>query len=205
MGPLFYIILPAAFVGLAIPFLIPVSLRFDSTQRFLGVRWIGISFTKNLARKRLKRSKEVPVIGEKIEEPKEKPEKKKREKIRAGGKLLLKERELTFELLQRGYHSILDLVRSVSIRELEGSFSTTDPMWNGVLAGILTQIHVRNVNLSANFQNLNYVRGSLQVRPYRVVKIAGGLLIRLPYRKIIKALLSIRKSSERRNHHGKCA
>ncbi|NIO05493.1 MAG: hypothetical protein GTN74_13025 [Proteobacteria bacterium] len=205
MGPLFYIILPATFVGLAIPFVIPISLRFDSTQRFFGVRWMGISFTKILARKRLKPPKEVPVIREKIGKPKEKPEKKKREKIRAGGELLLKERELTFELLQKGYRSILDLVRSVSIRELEGSFSTSDPMWNGVLAGMLTHIHVKNVNLSANFQNVNYVRGSLQVRPYRLVKIAAGLLIHLPCRKIIKTLLSIRSSSERRNHRGKCA
>jgi len=205
VGTLVYVLLPAIPLGIAALLSIPVSLRFDSTQRSLHVGWMGLSFTKSLARKRLEPSKEVPVTRKETEKPKEKPKKTKKGKISVAGKLLLKERELTIELFQRGYRPILDLFRSVSIREMEASISTPDPMWNGVLAGIFASVPLKDVKLSANFQNVNYVRGSLQVHPYRVVKIAAGLLIRLPYRRIIKTLLSIKKSTERRNLHGKRA
>ncbi len=205
MGPLFYIILLAILLGIAALLLIPVSLRFDSTQRSLHVGWMGLSFTKSLARKRLKPAKEVPVIRKETKKPKEKPEETKKGRISVAGKLLLKERELMIELLQRGYRSILDLFRSFSIREMEASVSTPDPMWNGVLAGIFASVSLEDVKLSANFQNINYVRGWLLFRPYRVAIAAAGLFIRLPYRHIIKTLLSIKKSTKRRNHHRKRA
>ncbi len=170
----------AIFLGiLAFP-LAPISLRFDSTQKYLSVGWMGLSVEKKLGRKKPRR-------------PVEKPEREKKRNIKAIGLRLAKDSDLILELFQKGYRSMIDILRSASIQEIEATFSTPDPMWNGVLYGILTNMHFQNVNLSMNFQNINYVRGYLQFYPYKTVKVAAGLLIRLPYRRIIRTALYIRK------------
>jgi len=141
---------------------------------------MGLSVEKRLSRKKPRRSVE-------------KPERKKKRNIKAIGLRLAKDRDLILELFQKGYRSMIDVLRSVSNQEIEATFSTPDPMWNGVLYGILTNIHFENVNLSMNFQNINYIRGCLQFHPYKIVKVSLGLLIRLPYRRIIRTALYIKK------------
>ena len=180
MGALPYIILLAISLGILVFLLTPVSLRFDSTQKYLNVEWMGLSITKSIGRKKPGR-------------PKEKAEKEKKGKIKALGLRLLRDRGLIFELLQKGYRSMIDLLQSVSIREIEATFSTPDPVWNGVLYGIFTNIHFENVNLSMNFQNINYVRVWGQFYSYKIVKVGAGLLIRLPYRRIIRTALYTKK------------
>lgn len=180
MGALPYIIPLTISMGILVFLLIPVSLRFDSTKKYLSVRWMSLSVTKRLGSKKPKRLKV-------------KPEKEKKPNIKAIWRLLLKDRYLIFELFQKGYRSVIDMLQSVSIREMEANFSTPDPMWNGVFCGIFANIHLENVNLSMNFQNINYVRGCLQFYPYKVVKVAAGLLVRLPYRRIIRTALYVKK------------
>jgi len=168
-------------LGILIALLVPVSLRFDSTERYLKLGWLGLSVTKDLGRK-------------KPRTPREKPEKERKRTIKVIiGRCLLKDRDLCLELFQKGYRSARDMVKAVSIRELDVSFSTPDPMWNGVLCGIFANIHLENVTLGANFQNLNQVRGWLRFYPYKVIQVAAVLMIRLPYRRIIRTALYIRR------------
>ncbi len=175
MGALSYIILLTLTVAILGFLLIPVSLRFDSTEKSLTVRWMSLSVTKTLGREKPRRPKE------------------KKWTLKAFGRGLLKDRYLFAELLQKGYRTVIDLVRSVSIREMEATFSTPDPLWNGVLWGVFANIHLENVSLSMNFQNINSVRGWLQFHPYRIIKVAVGLLIRLPYLRIIRTASSIKR------------
>lgn len=180
MSVLPYVVLLGISVGILALLLIPISFRLDSSQRSLTVGWMGLSVTRRLGRKKARR-------------PEEKPEKKKRRTIKAIGRLLLKDKYLILELLQKLYRPLLCMLRSASIREIEAKFSTPDPLWNGVLYGIIANIHHKNVKLSVNFQNINYLRGCFQIYPYRVVNAVTGLLIRLPYRRISRAVLSVKK------------
>ena len=176
-----YLIALTIFLGIVGLLLAPVSLKFDSALRSLQVRWMGLSISMRLA-------------GKKPRKLKERPQRDRKHRIGAIGATLFKDRDVIFELLQRGYHLVIDVVRSLSIRELQANFSTSDPMWNGVLYGIFSGIHFDNVDLSVNFQNINSVKGWFQLYPYKLIKVAAGVLIRLPYRRIVRAALDIRRA-----------
>lgn len=178
MEVLFYIVLLVLFMGILASLMIPVSVRFDSTEKYFNVDWMSLSLTRLLRRKGPRR-------------PREKPEKKRH--IIAIGRFLLRDRNLGLEIFQRGYRSVTEMVQSVSIREMEANLSTPDPMWNGVLSGVFANIELENVSLSTNFQNINSVKGRLQVYPYKIIKVVTGFLVRLPYRRIIKAALHTKK------------
>lgn len=162
--------------------LTPVSLEFDTAKKSLHVGWMGVNLRIRLGRRKPARSKAGP-------------ERKKKSRARAIGLYLFEERDLIFELFRKACRPLVNLLRSVSIRNVEGSFSTPDPMWNGVLYGICFNLPLENVHLSANFENINYLRGAVQFYPYKIVETAVPLLIWLPYRRIIRAFLFIRKSS----------
>jgi hypothetical protein len=149
---------------------IPVSLEFDTVKKSLKFGWMGVDL-----RIRLDRWKSH---------------------AKAIGLYLVEERGLIFELVQKAHRPLMRLLQSVSIRNIEASLSTPDPLWNGVLYGICFNLPLENVHLSANFRNINYVKGELQLYLYKVVEAAVPLLIGLPYRRIIRAFLSIRKSSD---------
>ena len=159
----------------------PVSLEFDTVKKSLTVGWMCIHHRVRLGRRKPAR-------------PKAEPERKKKSHAKAIGLYLLEERDLIFELFRRARRPLVKLLRSLSIRNVEGSFSTPDPMWNGVLYGICFNLPLENVHLSANFENINYVKGGVQFYTYKIVETAVPLLIGLPYRRIIRAFLSIRKS-----------
>jgi len=159
----------------------PVSLQFDTVRKSLYVRWMGVALGIRLGRREPAPSKAEP-------------EKKKKSYAKAIGLYLFEERDLIFELLRRARRPLVRLLRSVSIRNVEGSVSTPDPLWNGVLYGICFSLPLENVHLSANFENINYLKGGVKFYPYKIVETAVALLIGLPYRRIIRAFLSIRKS-----------
>jgi hypothetical protein len=175
-----YGIILAIIAAILVFLLIPVSLRFDSTHKHLTVTWMGLSLTKRLGKEKPRPAKETP-------------EKEKKRTIKAIGKRLLKDKHLTFELLQKAYGTAIDMLRSVSVRKMEATFSTPDPLWNGMLWGIFSNIHLENVDLSVNFQDVNDMQACLEIYPYRIVNIAAGLLIRLPYRRIIRAAWYFKK------------
>jgi hypothetical protein len=161
----------------------PVSLEFDTVKKSLHVEWMGVALRIRLGRRKPARSKAEP-------------ERKKKSQAKAIGLYLVEERDLIFELFQKARRPLVKLLRSVSIRNIEGSFSTPDPLWNGVLYGICFNLPLEYVHLSANFENINYVKGGVQFYPYKIVETAVPLLIGLPYRRILRVFLSIRKSSD---------
>jgi len=175
---LFYIVLLVLFMGILAALMIPVAVRFDSTEKYVDVEWMSLSLTRLLRRKGPRR-------------PREKPKKKRH--ITVILRFLLRDRYLALEFFQRGYGSVTEMVQSVSIREMEANLSTPDPMWNGVLSGVFANIDLENVSLSTNFENINSFKGRLQVYPYKIIKVVTGFLIRLPYRRVIKAALSTKK------------
>jgi hypothetical protein len=162
---------------------IPVSLEFDTVKKSLKFGWMGVDLRIRLDRWKPGRSKAEP-------------ERRKKSHAKAIGLYLVEERGLIFELVQKAHRPLMRLLQSVSIRNIEASLSTPDPLWNGVLYGICFNLPLENVHLSANFRNINYVKGELQLYLYKVVEAAVPLLIGLPYRRIIRAFLSIRKSSD---------
>ena len=171
-------------IGLLVLLMVPIKLRFDSRQRRLTVHWMGLSATRRLGGKK-------PRVTE------EKGEREKRRIIKTVGRLFLKDKYLIFELLLRVYRPFVYLLRSVSVRELDASFSTPDPMWNGVLFGIANNVHHKNVRLSVNFQGINYLRGCFEIRPYRLLHATISMLVRLPYRRIIRNILGMRKNERK--------
>jgi hypothetical protein len=161
----------------------PVSLKFDTVKKSLHAGWMGVDLRIRLGRRKPARSKAEP-------------ERKKKSHAQAIGLYLVEERDLIFELLCKARRPLMKLLQSVSIRNMEGSFSTPDPLWNGILYGICFNLPWEKFHLSANFENINYVKGEVQLYLYRVVETVVPLLIGMPYRRIIRAFWAIRKSSE---------
>jgi len=161
----------------------PVSLEFDTVKKSLRVGWMGVDLGIRLDRRKTQR-------------PKTEPESKKKSYARAIGLYLFEESDLIFELIRKARRPLMRMMQSVSLRNIEGSFSTPDPLWNGVLYGICSNLPLENVHLATNFKDINYVKGELQLYPYKIVETAVPLLIGLPYRRIIRAFLSIRKSAD---------
>lgn len=184
MEMLSYGIPVAILMGVLAVLLIPVSVRFDSSQKSLTVVWMGLSWSKRLSREKLRR-------------PGQRPEKEKWLTPGRVFRCMLKDGHLALELLQKLHRPLMHLLRSVSIRKIEASFSTPDPMWNGVLYGVIANIHRENVKLSVNFQEINYLRACLQVQPYRVLNTAIALVLRLPCRRIIRAIVDIKKEERK--------
>jgi hypothetical protein len=184
VGVLSYMVVLAILIGVLVLLMAPIKLRFDSRQKRLTFHWMGLSATRKLRR-------------EKLGETQEEGEREKGRIIKTVGRLFLKDRYLTLELLLKAYRPFVYLLRSVSVRELEASFSTPDPMWNGVLFGIVNNIHHKNARLSVNFQGINYLRGCLEIRPYRLLHATISMLVHLPYRRIIRTILGIRKTERK--------
>ncbi len=95
-------------------------------------------------------------------------------------------RDLVWELLNRLGRFVLEVLRTLSFRDSEATVSLPDPMWNGVLYGVLTNIHLENVDLSVNFEQRNYAKIWVTVYPYRLALQLADLLIRLPLLNIIR-------------------
>ena len=164
--------------------LTPLSLEFDTDKKSFQVGWVGIYIRIRLGRRKTGRLKAEHG-------------RKRKSHVEAIGLFLIEESDFIFELLRKARHPLMKLLQSVSIRHIEVSLSTLDPLWNGVLYGICLNLYWENVNLLVNFRNLNYVKGELQLYPYKIIDTALRLLIGLPHQKLIRAFLAIRGSSGR--------
>ena len=161
----------------------PVSLEIDTVKKFIRIGWMGAGLRVGLDRRQSGRSKAEPG-------------RKKKSHAKAIGLYLVRESDLIWELDRKARRRLWRLLQSVSIRNIEASLSTPDPLWNGVLYGICCHLPLENVRLSVNFRNINSVKGELQLYLYKIVETAVPLLIGLPYRRLIRAFLSIRKSTD---------
>lgn len=173
MNYLSYFIFGVLLLGLAI-LAVPISLGYDSTENCFKVNWLGLTITRRLGR-------EKPA---KIRQPvTQKPKKNYGRAILAR---LWQQGELMAELINQAGKFVLELCRLLSFRNSEAAVSLPDPMWNGVLYGVLTNLPWQEVNLSVNFENRNYAKIWVTFYPYRVAGKLAALLIRLPYLHLLR-------------------
>ena len=178
-----YSILAVMLVLVVVIMAAPISLGYDSTENWFRVKWLGLTITRRPTAKKLERA------------PKKLP---KKWQIRglALMRRLWQVRDLLLELTRRLGQFGFDLFQASSFRDSEATVSLPDPMWNGVLCGMLTNIHLKDLNLSVNFENRNYARIWMTVYPYRVVPKLLVLLLRLPYIRMVRFAWDLKKSRQ---------
>jgi hypothetical protein len=184
MNYLAYFILGALLLGLAL-LAVPISLGYDSTQKWFQVTWLGLTLTRRLGREK----------PEKIRQPATpKPRKNYGRAVRAR---LWQERDMLVELILQAGRFVLEVIRSLSFRDSEASLSLPDPMWNGVLYGVLANIHLAEMNLSVNFEQRNYAKIRVTLYPHRVARSLAALLIRLPYLNLLRLTWDLKSRAKR--------
>lgn len=158
----------------------PISLGYDSGEKWLKIKWLGLSLTKRL-------------VDEKPKKQKTSTAKRKR---RGGAmfKRLWARRELCLELIQRGLRFMLEVVKGLNFRDSRASVCLPDPMWNGLLFGVVSTIHLEQVSLSVNFENRNYVKIQVVIYPYRVASKLAAFLLQLPYIRIVRFAWDLKKT-----------
>ena len=171
MNYLGYFILGVLLLALVI-LAVPISLGYDSVEKWFQVRWLGLTITRRLGQ-------------EKPEKIREKTAKKKNYG-RAIMARFWQKRDLVLQLLPQLGRFGLEVVRTLSFRDSVASFSLPDPMWNGIIYGVLCNLHLKEVNLSVNFVQRNYARIWVTVYPYRVARQLAVLLLHLPYLQMLR-------------------
>ena len=166
-----YAILGGLLLGIVL-LAVPISLGYNSAEKWFKVKWLGLTIAWGLGR-------EQPLTVRRKTGP---------GKVKGGAILprLWRQRELVAELITRLGRFSLEVCRTLSFRDSEASFSLPDPMWNGVLYGVLTGLQLENVNLSVNFENRNYAKLWVTAYPYRVAWKLAALLVRLPYLHLLR-------------------
>ena len=162
----------------------PISLSYDSVGNWLRVKWLGLTFTTRPGAAKAKKSRKIT-------------KKKKKRKVHGFALMgrLWQQRDLVAELIHRFGRFILEVLRTLSFRDSAAGLSLPDPMWNGVLYGILTNVRLQNVTLSVNFEDRNYAKILVTVYPYRVAGKLLLFLIRLPYLTLLRFVWDLRKLS----------
>lgn len=156
--------------------IVPLSLGYDSREKVLQGKWFGLSFTKKLRPRK---------------PPRKRKKKKKTDKTIWRG--LLADRGLALELLKKTVKFVVDLGRTLSFQDTEVRLSLPDPAWNGVLYGILTNLDLKNVQLSVNFYDENHAKLWVTLYPYRVAFQVAVFMINLPGIRIVKAFYKHRR------------
>ena len=166
------------FLGMAL-LIVPLSLGYDSGEKVLQGKWLGLTFTK-----RLRPGKPRKPRGDR------KPKKKADKTIWRG---LLADRGLALGLLKKTVKFVIDLGRTLSFKDTKVSLSLPDPAWNGVLYGILTNLDLQDIQLSVNFYHQNHAKLWVTLYPYRVVFRVAAFIISLPGVRIVRAIYKQRR------------
>ena len=174
-----YVILGALLVGLLM-LVAPISLGYDSGEKWLRITWLGLTLKKGLEEEKPKKKKALA------------PKKKRRGRARL--LRLWEKRELCLELGHRVWRFMLEVFRTLNFRESEASVSLPDPMWNGLLYAMVSNIHLENMDLSVNFENRNYAKIRVTVYPHRVAGQLAILLLKLPYVRILRFAWDLKKA-----------
>ena len=175
-----YLILGAILVMLVI-LAAPISLGYDSVDRRFMVKWLGLTMTKRLEVEKPKKLQKI------------KPKKRKISALTVLRRLW-QQRELCLELTNRVGRFVLEVFRTLKFRDSEASVSLPDPMWNGLLYAVVTNIRLENVYLSVNFEHRNYAKIWVTVFPYRVAGKLAGLFVRLPYTRLVRFAWELSKN-----------
>lgn len=161
----------------------PISVGYDTGDDWVRIRWLGLPLKKKLGE------------GKPEKKKKTKPRKIPRSGWAVLGQLWDK-RDLCLELIHRLWRLFLDIFRTLSFRDSEAAISLPDPMLNGLLSGVINNVHLRNVDLSVNFENRNYAKIRVTVYPYRVVARLTAFLISLPYIRILRLAWDLNKTRQ---------
>ena len=184
MNYLSYFIWGALLLALVV-LAVPISLGYDSIENWFQVRWLGLTITSRLGQ----------------EKPKKIKKKTAQKKRKIHGLAVMaqcwQKRDLVSELLNKIGRLVIEVAGTLRFRDSEASVSLPDPMWNGVLYGVLTNIHLEKVDLSVNFENRNYAKIWVTVYPYQLAGQLAFLLIRLPYLHILKFAWDLKHQVER--------
>jgi len=174
-----YLILGIILVGLVL-LAAPISLGYDSGEPWLRIKWLGLCLKKRLG----------------VEKPKKPRKTMARKSIRHGWTVLRRlweKRELCLELLHQLRRFVLEVFRTLSFRDSEAGISLPDPMLNGLLYAVVSNIHLENLDFSVNFENRNFAKIRVTVYPYRVAGKLAVLLLQLPYIRILRFAWELKK------------
>ena len=175
-----YLILAVLLVGLLI-LAAPISLGYDSGEPWLRIKWLGLSLKMRLGV--------------------EKPQKLKKIRAQKGARhgwavlrRLWEKRDLGLEVIHRVRRFILEILRTLSFRDSAAGISLPDPMLNGLLYAVVSNIHLENVDFSVNFENRNFAQIWVTVYPYRVASKLTTFLIHLPYLGMLRLAWDLKKT-----------
>ncbi|MDD5643245.1 MAG: hypothetical protein PHX53_16455 [Syntrophales bacterium] len=160
---------------------LPVSLRYDSSEKGLRVRWLGLTFTTKAGKK-------------KPEKTQKKDTAKKKRRGFANLGLLWQRRELVKELIGKALGFVWEVGRTLAFRDSAATLSLPDPMWNGMLSAVLLNVNLQNINLSVNFEDRNYAKIRVTIYPYRVLGKLAVFLYRLPYLRLARLAWDLKRA-----------
>jgi len=156
----------------------PVRLRYDSDDKRLRATWLGLSYTRHFGTK---------------EPRQQKPEATPTRSRQPTARRLWQDRDLVAQVCRELWTALKALCRVATFQGTEASVSLPDPMWTGVVSGLLAAVRVDQLRLSANFENVNYARIRVRFRPYQFLWILAAAAMRLPCVRILRTVRSIRK------------
>lgn len=177
-----YFLLGVMLVGIII-LAAPLSLGYDSLEKWFKVRWLGLTITKKLGREKPKKISKRATGKKKPRGP-------------FAMRPLWRHRDLVRELIRKLLGLALEVYQTLSFRDSEAGFSLPDPMWNGMLFAVLHNINVQEMNLSVNFEERNYAKIWVTVYPYRVVQKLLGFLLHFPYLRTIRLAWDLKKQRQ---------
>lgn len=179
MDYLAYFILAVMLMGLVF-LAAPISLGYDSREQWYQVEWLGLSVTRRWGREKPQKSPRIT---------------KKKRKLQGSALMtnLWQRRDLVRALINQVGRFVVEVLRTLTFRDSEAAVSLPDPMWNGVLYGVLANIPWQEVNLSVNFENRNYAKIRVTVYPHRVAWKLAVLLLQLPYRQLLRFAWDLKK------------
>lgn len=175
-----YFILGAILAGTVI-LAAPVNLAYNSGEPWFRVKWLGLTMTKRLGVEKSKKIRKIPL------------RKKKVSGHRMMGRLWQR-RELALELIGKVKRLIFGVCRSLDFRDSEAGISLPDPMWNGLLYAVATNLPLNEVSLSVNFENRNYAKIRVTIYPYRVARKLAAFFLSLPYIRIMRFAWDLKRS-----------
>jgi hypothetical protein len=175
-----YFLLGLILVGIII-LAAPLSLGYNSVERWFKVRWLGLTFTKGLDQEKPKKPKKIP--------------KSKTPASKGLGivRVILGHRDLVWELIGKFLGFALEVYRTLSFRDSEATFSLPDPAWNGMLYAVVQNINLQEINLSINFEERNYARIWVTVYPYRLLQKLAMFLFHFPFFRTIRLAWALKK------------
>jgi hypothetical protein len=161
-------------------------LEIDTRRKRYTVRWLFLSmgtdsgwggFRFGLAGWTFgKRSPEITPSTQESPSPPSRPSKLKRFLF-----LLAGEPRLALDLLKKLTRYLVRAIHTFTIALLEGEFSFSDPLLNGVCYGIVCGIEIPRTRIGVNFREENWFLGRFHVRLYRLVIPTALLMATLPY------------------------